>query len=76
MLWLADVYVGRLVALLRERQMWDNTLLVFSSDNGGHVDGINYPYRGEKRTNYTPNFKSRSRSHKMRPTFKRDLYLA
>jgi len=52
MLWLTDVYVGRLVALLKSKAMWENTLVLFSSDNGGRGDGINYPYRGEKRTNF------------------------
>lgn len=52
MLWLTDVYVGRLVDLLKAKGMWANTLVVFSADNGGRGDGLNYPYRGEKRTNY------------------------
>jgi len=52
MLWLTDIYVGRLVGLLKSKGMWENTLVVFSADNGGRGDGLNYPYRGEKRTNY------------------------
>ncbi|KAK3280570.1 hypothetical protein CYMTET_11595 [Cymbomonas tetramitiformis] len=52
MLWLTDVYVGKLVELLHKKGMWDNTLIVFASDNGGRGAGVNYPYRGEKRTNY------------------------
>ena len=43
-----DDNVGRLVALYREKSMWDNTLLWFASDNGGpiYVGGNNYPMRG------------------------------
>ena len=52
MLWLSDCYVGRLRAMLVTKGMYDNTLIVYSSDNGGRGDGINYPLRGEKRTNY------------------------
>ena len=32
-----DSYVGRVVDALVARGMWDDTLLVFSSDNGGPV---------------------------------------
>lgn len=52
MLWLADGYVGQMVQLLKQKSMWDNTLIVYSADNGGRGDGLNYPWRGEKRTNY------------------------
>ena len=48
MLWRADVYVGQLVALLKQKGMWNDTLIVYSADNGGVGDGINYPLRGEK----------------------------
>ena len=52
MLWLSDCYVGRLRTMLVAKGMYDNTLIVYSADNGGRGDGINYPLRGEKRTNY------------------------
>eukprot|EP01060_Flectonema_neradi_P016533 TRINITY_DN2315_c0_g1_i2.p1 TRINITY_DN2315_c0_g1~~TRINITY_DN2315_c0_g1_i2.p1 ORF type:complete len:535 (+),score=103.15 TRINITY_DN2315_c0_g1_i2:55-1659(+) len=53
MLWDADVNVGKLVAALKENNnMYDNTLIVYSSDNGGVVDGNNYPLRGEKHSNW------------------------
>jgi len=52
MMWAADVLVGRMVELLHKKGMWQNTLIVYSADNGGKGDGINYPYRGEKRTNF------------------------
>ncbi len=53
-----DAIVGRLIDLLRELKLWDNTLLVFTSDNGstmtirpdfqkyGHA--TNYVFRGQK----------------------------
>lgn len=52
MLWRSDVFVGQLVALLKERQMYSNTLILYSSDNGGTGDGNNYPLRGEKHSNW------------------------
>ena len=32
--------------------MWDDTLVVFSADNGGVTSGVNYPLRGEKHTSW------------------------
>eukprot|EP01064_Diplonema_japonicum_P021135 TRINITY_DN30690_c0_g1_i1.p1 TRINITY_DN30690_c0_g1~~TRINITY_DN30690_c0_g1_i1.p1 ORF type:complete len:552 (+),score=70.92 TRINITY_DN30690_c0_g1_i1:59-1657(+) len=52
MLWDADVYVGRIVQTLKDKNMWDNTLIVYTSDNGGVVSGNNYPLRGEKHSNW------------------------
>ena len=49
-----DAAVGRVVRALREARMWDNTLLVFSTDNGGPADFAcnnmmnNFPLRGCK----------------------------
>ncbi len=55
-----DNSVGRLVAKLREKGVLDNTIIVFSSDNGAHVEGGQDPaffnsnslYRGTKRDLY------------------------
>ena len=58
-LWATDVWTGRLAELLRAKRMWDSTLLVYSSDNGGVTThdrttgapdayGVNWPLRGEK----------------------------
>lgn len=56
-----DVWTGRLVTALKERNMWKDTLIVFSSDNGGTQDpynsssvvgGSNYPMRGAKHSNW------------------------
>ena len=52
MLWRSDHYVGALTAMLKSKGMWDNTLIVYSADNGGRGAGVNYPFRGEKRTNF------------------------
>ena len=56
MVYEADLYTGKLVDALKSRGMWENTLLVYSSDNGGVSEhglaGINYPLRGEKHSNW------------------------
>eukprot|EP00302_Diacronema_sp_CCMP2436_P032380 CAMPEP_0179995498 /NCGR_PEP_ID=MMETSP0984-20121128/7115_1 /TAXON_ID=483367 /ORGANISM="non described non described, Strain CCMP 2436" /LENGTH=640 /DNA_ID=CAMNT_0021914989 /DNA_START=50 /DNA_END=1972 /DNA_ORIENTATION=- len=53
MLALLDTVVGELAAAFKGRGWWDRTLLVFVSDNGGHVfsGGNNYPLRSGK---YSP----------------------
>ena len=44
-----DDAVKDVVEYLKENGMWDNTLIVFSSDNGGDFNrGDNYPLRGFK----------------------------
>jgi len=49
-----DDGIGDIVRALQRASMWDNTLLVFSSDNGGPTDGTddnmnnNFPLRGCK----------------------------
>ena len=55
-----DVYVGQLVAKLKELGVYDNTIIIFSSDNGPHLEGgadpdffnSNGPWRGYKRDLY------------------------
>ena len=55
-----DLYVGEIVAKLKELGVYDNTIIVFSSDNGPHVEGgadpdffdSNGPWRGYKRDLY------------------------
>ena len=44
-----DDWMGRIVAALKHNDMWERTLLVYTSDNGGVAEnglaGINYPFR-------------------------------
>ena len=55
-----DYYVGDLVANLKEHGVYDNTVIIFSSDNGPHREGgadpdffdSNGPWRGYKRDVY------------------------
>ena len=47
----ADNVTGTVVQLLKERGMWDNTIMVVSADNGGaECAGSNYPLKGAKTT--------------------------
>ena len=47
-----DDFVGELVSVLKEKGLWDNLLLVTSSDNGGPIypggGANNYPLKGGK----------------------------
>jgi len=52
MLWRADLYIGQLLAMLKAKGMWENTLVVYAADNGGVGSGINFPLRGEKHSNW------------------------
>ena len=55
-----DAYVGEIVAKLKEDGLYDNTIIIFSSDNGPHREGgadpdffdSNGPWRGYKRDVY------------------------
>lgn len=52
MLWDSDVYIGKIVALLKQKSMWASTVIFYASDNGGTSQGINFPLRGEKHSNW------------------------
>lgn len=55
-----DTYVGQIVSKLKELGVYDNTIIIFSSDNGPHKEGgadpdffdSNGPWRGYKRDLY------------------------
>jgi arylsulfatase I/J len=47
-----DDLVGQMVTTLSESNLWKNTLLVWSSDNGGDDQANNYPQRGAKFSNW------------------------
>jgi hypothetical protein len=53
---LLDDNVGRLVAMLKSAGLWNNTLMVATSDNGGPLGegygGNNYPLKGGKASNW------------------------
>lgn len=44
-----DEGIGRVVAELKRQQLYENTLIIFFSDNGGRAEhAVNFPYRGHK----------------------------
>lgn len=50
-----DRQVGRIIAAIKDTGQWDNTIVLFTSDNGGDAmtgTGANRPLRGSKRELY------------------------
>lgn len=47
-----DIAVGRLMDYLKKNNLIENTLVIFTSDNGSRWDHSNDPLRGEKCFNY------------------------
>jgi len=47
-----DREVGRLTSFLKENELEENTMVIFSSDNGSQMVASNDPLRGEKAFNY------------------------
>ena len=55
----ADNITGHVVQLLKERNMWDNAIMVVSADNGGApCAGSNYPLKGSKITMFEGGIRS------------------
>eukprot|EP00041_Stephanoeca_diplocostata_P021574 m.504162 g.504162 ORF g.504162 m.504162 type:complete len:330 (+) comp21856_c0_seq1:211-1200(+) len=56
MAYFMDVHIATIVERLKAKGLYDQTLIVFSSDNGGREDlqfgGNNYPLRGMKFTDF------------------------
>jgi len=68
-----DYIIGRMIRLYKDLGLWDNTLVILTTDNGGMVDwsnrsriaggvsqsyGCNMPYRGGKATLYEGGMKA------------------
>lgn len=49
-MWISPSTTG--VCAVWRAGMYDNTLVVYTADNGGTGAGINFPLRGEKHTNW------------------------
>ena len=47
-----DAWVGRLLGALKDKGMWERTVLLYSADNGGTQRGCNWPLRGGKHSNW------------------------
>ena len=47
-----DAWVGRLLGTLKDKGMWERTVLLYSADNGGTQRGCNWPLRGGKHSNW------------------------
>eukprot|EP00051_Salpingoeca_urceolata_P017166 m.232093 g.232093 ORF g.232093 m.232093 type:complete len:413 (-) comp18880_c1_seq4:269-1507(-) len=52
MLAAVDNGIKNVTNALHEKGLWDDTLMIVSSDNGGIMPGNNYPLRGEKATHW------------------------
>ena len=80
-----DGYVGQLLKKLEDLGVADNTIVVFTTDNGAEVlswpDGGATPFRGEKDTNWEGGWRvpvrhALARRHRARPRHQRHLLAA
>jgi arylsulfatase A len=47
-----DLAVGKITSFLKNKGLEENTLIIFTSDNGSQVHHSNFPFRGRKAFNY------------------------
>jgi len=49
-----DEAVGKVVAAMKEKDLWDDSIVTYFNDNGGNVweGGRNYPFRGGKMSSF------------------------
>ena len=52
MLSASDEWTGRIIQTLKDKGMWQDTAVFYSSDNGGDGLASNWPLRGSKHTNW------------------------
>jgi hypothetical protein len=52
MLSATDAALGAMVQTLKRKDMWSNTVILYSADNGGTDRGSNWPLRGTKHSNW------------------------
>lgn len=43
MVYRLDVYVGQIIQKLKDKGLYDNTIIIFASDNGPHMEGAPIP---------------------------------
>eukprot|EP00485_Elphidium_margaritaceum_P009347 CAMPEP_0202698948 /NCGR_PEP_ID=MMETSP1385-20130828/12184_1 /ASSEMBLY_ACC=CAM_ASM_000861 /TAXON_ID=933848 /ORGANISM="Elphidium margaritaceum" /LENGTH=604 /DNA_ID=CAMNT_0049355779 /DNA_START=159 /DNA_END=1973 /DNA_ORIENTATION=- len=57
---MTDDIVGDIVDELKNNDLWDNTLFIFTADNGADISdgGCNYPFRGTKGTFFDGNIRT------------------
>merc|ERR1719401_2064304 len=52
MLHVVDMGVANVTQAIKAKGLWDQTLVIFTSDNGGVGPGNNYPLHGMKKENW------------------------
>ena len=57
---LMDAVVGDMVDKVKENGFWDDTMIIFATDNGANLDnnGCNYPLKGTKGTMFEGNIRT------------------